>query len=169
MFFQLRLKKGNIKKEDLMLQPDRNGLLTNKAKTIAMRDSFMAKQFNNALGVNEYQPDATPEQVGALAERLERSRQMTGGKATNLKDLENRYKQPDKPIIKKKKISTPIEPVKIDYKPFIPIQRPEQDPEMIARERRFNQMQDEMNREKWKRNNTGVAGLMGGVPKYYGK
>ena len=164
-----QVKKGNIKKEDLMLQPDRNGLLTNKSKTIAMRDSFMAKQFNNALGVNEYQPEATPEQVGALAERLERSRQMTGGKATNLKDLENRYKQPDKPIIKKKKISTPIEPVKIDYKPFIPIQRPEQDPEMIARERRFNQMQDEMNREKWKRNNTGVAGLMGGVPKYYGK
>ena len=134
-----------------------------------MRDSFMAKQFNNALGVKDYQPEATPEQVGALAERLERSRQMTGGKATNLKDLENRYKQPDKPFIKKKKISTPIEPVKIDYKPFIPIQRPEQDPEMIARERRFNQMQDEMNREKWKRNNTGVAGLMGGVPKYYGK
>ena len=33
----------------------------------------------------------------------------------------------------------------------------------------INQMQDEMNREKWKRNNTGVAGLMGGVPKYYGK
>ena len=164
-----QVKKGNIKKEDLMLQPDRNGLLTNKSKTIAMRDSFMAKQFNNALGVKDYQPEATPEQVGALAERLERSRQMTGGKATNLKDLENTYKQPDKPIIKKKKISTPIEPVKIDYKPFIPIQRPEQDPEMIARERRFNQMQDEMNREKWKRNNTGVAGLMGGVPKYYGK
>ena len=164
-----QVNKGNIKREDLMLHPDKNGLLTNKAKTIAMRDSFMAKQFNNALGVNEYQPEATPEQVGALAERLERSRQMTGGKATNLKDLENRYKQPDKPIIKKKKISTPIEPVKIDYKPFIPIQRPEQDPEMIARERRFNQMQDEMNREKWKRNNTGVAGLMGGVPKYYGK
>jgi len=164
-----QVKKGNIKKEDLMLQPDRNGLLTNKSKTIAMRDSFMAKQFNNALGVNEYQPEATPEQVGALAERLERSRQMTGGKATNLKDLENRYKQPDKPFIKKKKISTPIEPVKIDYKPFIPIQRPEQDPEMIARERRFNQMQDEMHREKWKRNNTGVAGLMGGVPKFYGK
>jgi len=99
-----QVKNGNIKKEDLMLQPDRNGLLTNKAKTIAMRDSFMAKQFNNALGVKDY-PEATPEQVGALAERLERSRQMTGGKATNLKDLENRYKQPDKPFIKKKKSS----------------------------------------------------------------
>ena len=49
-----QVKKGNIKKEDLMLQPDKNGLLTNKSKTIAMRDSFMAKQFNNALGVNEY-------------------------------------------------------------------------------------------------------------------
>ena len=55
-----QVKKGNIKKEDLMLQPDKNGLLTNKSKTIAMRDSFMAKQFNNALGVNDYPTEASP-------------------------------------------------------------------------------------------------------------
>ena len=48
-----QIKKGNIKKEDLMLKADRNGLMTNKARTIAMRDSFMAKQFNRALGVND--------------------------------------------------------------------------------------------------------------------
>ena len=35
-----QIKKGNIKKEDLMLKADRNGLMTNKARTIAMRDSF---------------------------------------------------------------------------------------------------------------------------------
>lgn len=73
--------------------------MTNKARTIALRDSFMAKQFNRALGVND-EPEATPEQVGALAERLERSRQMTGAKPTKLNDLKNRYK--DKPFIKKK-------------------------------------------------------------------
>ena len=39
----------------------------------------MAKQFNRALGVND-EPQATPEQVGKLAERLERNAQMTGGK-----------------------------------------------------------------------------------------
>ena len=68
-----QIKKGNIKREDLMLRQDPNGLMVNKNKTIAIRDSFMAKQFNRALGVND-EPQATPEQVGKLAERLERNR-----------------------------------------------------------------------------------------------
>jgi benzoyl-CoA reductase/2-hydroxyglutaryl-CoA dehydratase subunit BcrC/BadD/HgdB len=67
-----QIKKGNIKKEDLLLKQDSNGLMVNKNKTIAIRDSFMAKQFNRALGVND-EPQATPEQVGKLAERLERN------------------------------------------------------------------------------------------------
>ncbi len=58
-----QIKKGNIKKEDLLLKQDSNGLMVNKNKTIAIRDSFMAKQFNRALGVND-EPQATPEQVG---------------------------------------------------------------------------------------------------------
>ena len=62
-----QIKKGNIKKEDLLLKQDSNGLMVNKNKTIAIRDSFMAKQFNRALGVND-EPQATPEQVGKLAE-----------------------------------------------------------------------------------------------------
>ncbi len=45
-----------------MLKQDSNGLMVNKNKTIAIRDSFMAKQFNRALGVND-EPQATPEQV----------------------------------------------------------------------------------------------------------
>ena len=61
-----QIKKGNIKKEDLLLKQDSNGLMVNKNKTIAIRDSFMAKQFNRALGVND-EPQATPEQVGKLA------------------------------------------------------------------------------------------------------
>ena len=51
-----------------------------------MRDSFMAKQFNNALGVNDYPTEATPEQFGRLAENLERNRQQQG-KPTNLKEF----------------------------------------------------------------------------------
>jgi hypothetical protein len=43
--------------------------MTNKARTIALRDSFMAKQFNRALGVND-EPEATPEQVGELWEEI---------------------------------------------------------------------------------------------------
>jgi hypothetical protein len=44
------IKKGNLKKEDLLLEQDKNGLMVNKNRTIAMRDSFMAKQFNRAQG-----------------------------------------------------------------------------------------------------------------------
>ena len=67
-----QIKNGNIKREDMLLKEDDNGLMVNKNRTIAIRDSFIAKQFNRALGVNE--PEATPEQVGQLAERLERNR-----------------------------------------------------------------------------------------------
>ena len=66
-----QIKKGNIKKEDMLLKEDDNGLMVNKNRTIAIRDSFVAKQFNKALGVNN-EPGATPEQFGKLAERLER-------------------------------------------------------------------------------------------------
>ena len=71
-----------------MLKQDSNGLMVNKNKTIAIRDSFMAKQFNRALGVND-EPQATPEQVGKLAERLERNAQMTGGKGPFTKIANN--------------------------------------------------------------------------------
>ena len=67
--------KGNINKDDYILKEDGNGLMVNKNKTIAVRDSFVAKQFNRALGA---ETEATPQQVGKLAEKLERNRQMTG-------------------------------------------------------------------------------------------
>ena len=38
-----------------------------------------------------YPKEATPEQVGQLAERLERSRQMTGAKPTTLKEVNKRF------------------------------------------------------------------------------
>ena len=64
-----QIKKGTVNKDDYILKEDKNGLMVNKNRTIAIRDSFMAKQFNNALGVED-EPMATPEQVGKLAERL---------------------------------------------------------------------------------------------------
>ena len=169
-----QVKKGNIKKEDLMLQPDKNGLLTNKSKTIAMRDSFMAKQFNNALGVNDYPTEATPEQFGRLAENLERNRQQQG-KPTNLKEFgyafnENKKAQyPGMKTWEKKKISKPTEPVKIDlatYTPFVPIEIPKQDPEYLRAERNFNQTLENNRLEKERIATTGIAGLVGGDPKY---
>ena len=144
--------KGNINKNDYLLKEDDNGLMVNKNRTIAIRDSFIAKQFNRALGVNE--PEATPEQVGRLAESLERNRQMTGAKPTKLNDLKDRYK--NKPIQKK-----PIKPFKFPEFKIDPILPPSYfkptapDPELARLERRFNQMVEESNKPK------GLPGILG--------
>ncbi len=171
-----QIKKGNIKKEDLMLTPDKNGLLTNKSKTIAMRDSFMAKQFNNALGVKDMPTEATPEQFGKLAERLEKDRQMRGA-PTNVERFKKNFnninsKKPTYPGMKtweKKKISKPIEPVKIDLTPtyFPPII--ERDPQMEIAQRNFDRLNEEVKQEKYKNAHSGIAGIVGGDPKFYDK
>ena len=170
------IKKGNITKEDLMLHPDKNGLLTNKAKTIAMRDSFMAKQFNNALGVKDMPTEATPEQFGKLAERLEKDRQMRGA-PTNVERFKKNFnninsKKPSYPGMKtweKKKVSTPIEPIKIDFKPtyFPPVI--EKDPKLEALGNKVFRDAEKSRQEKWSRGHSGIAGIMGGDPKFYGK
>jgi len=146
-----QIKNGNIKREDMLLKEDDNGLMVNKNRTIAIRDSFIAKQFNRALGVNE--PEATPEQVGRLAESLERNRQMTGAKPTKLNDLKDRYK--NKPIQKK-----PIKPFKfpefkIDPMPIYSFTPHTPDPEFLRQERNFNRMVEESNKPK------GLPGILG--------
>ncbi len=158
-----QIKNGNIKREDMLLKEDDNGLMVNKNRTIAIRDSFIAKQFNRALGVNE--PEATPEQVGKLAERLERNRQMTGAKPTKLNDLKDRYK--DKPFTKiannlgkKPIIKKPLKPFKFpEFKidPILPefFTPPKRDPEFERQERNFNRMIEESNKPK------GLPGILG--------
>jgi len=149
----LRTAANKLKtnKADYVLTEDRNGLMVNKNRTIAVRDSFIAKQFNKALDV---EPEATPEQVGKLAERLERNRQMTGAKPTKLNDLKDRYK--NKPIQKK-----PIKPFKFPEFKIDPILPPSYfkptapDPELARLERRFNQMVEESNKPK------GLPGILG--------
>ena len=161
----LRTAANKLKtnKADYVLTEDRNGLMVNKNRTIAVRDSFIAKQFNKALDV---EPEATPEQVGKLAERLERNRQMTGAAPTKLNDLKDRYK--DKPFTKiannlgKKPIpKKPMQPFKFPEFKIDPILPPSYfkptapDPELIRLERRFNQMVEESNKPK------GLPGIMG--------
>jgi len=151
-----QVKRGNINKEDLILKEDKNGLMVNKNRTIALRDSFMAKQFNRALGVND-EPEATPEQVGKLAERLERNRQMSGAAPTKLKDLEARYKKPAA-IIKKKKPSQPFKFPEFKIDPVLPASYftpTKPDPEFIRQEREFNKMIEESKRPK------GLPGILG--------
>ena len=150
------IKKGNLKKEDLLLEQDQNGLMVNKNRTIAMRDSFMAKQFNRALGVND-EPMATPEQVGKLAERLEKNAQMTGGKGLFTEIVDNLGK---KPIIKKPIKKIPSKPYKFaEFKidPILPhIYKPSKpDPEFLRQERNFQRMVEESNKPK------GLPGILG--------
>ena len=152
-----QIKKGNIKKEDLLLRQDPNGLMVNKNRTIAIRDSFMAKQFNNALGVND-EPMATPEQVGKLAERLERNAQMTGGKGP----LSNFKK---KPIKKKTEVNysdfkiNPTLPTEF-FKPTPP------SPEYLEQKRKFERILAEREREKASRPK-GLPGILGLSKKDY--
>ena len=167
-----QVNKGNIKKEDLMLTPDKSGLLTNKAKTIAMRDSFMARQFNNALGVND-EPEATPEQFGKLAENLERDRQMRG-EPTNVERFKKNFnninsKKPQysgMKTLEKKKVSKAIEPVKIDLTPTYFPPAIERDPQMEIAQRNFDRLNKEIKEEKYKNATSGIAGLVGGDPRY---
>jgi len=151
-----QIKNGNIKREDMLLKEDDNGLMVNKNRTIAIRDSFIAKQFNRALGVND-EPQATPEQVGKLAERLERNAQMSGGKGPFTKIADNLGK---KPIIKKPIKKTPSKPFKfpefkIDPMPIHTYTPHTPDPEFLRQERNFNRMVEESNKPK------GLPGILG--------
>ena len=154
-------------------------LFTNKDRTIAFKDYNSADNHNKSLGAKpKYPTEASPEQFGQLAERLERDRQMRGA-PTNLKEFGHRFnenkKGPQYPGMKpweeKKKIPTPREPVKIDlasYTPFIPLGIPKPSPEHIRAEKNFNQTLENNRLEKEKNATTGIAGLVGGDPKYYG-
>ena len=151
-----QIKNGNIKREDMLLKEDDNGLMVNKNRTIAIRDSFIAKQFNRALGVND-EPMATPEQVGKLAERLEKNAQMTGGKGPFTKIADNLGK---KPIIKKPIKKTPSKPFKfpefkVDPMPIHSYTPHTPDPEFLRQERNFNRMVEESNKPK------GLPGILG--------
>ena len=109
-------------------------------------------------------PLATPEQVGKLAERLERNRQMTGAAPTKLKDLEARFKKP-KPFVKVKKVAPiPVEIPRVEVQRAAPIIRT---PEEIAAENNFNQMLREHKENKLKDLNSGLGGLINPGKKRY--
>ncbi len=149
-------------------------LFTNKDRTIAFKDYNSADNYNKSLRVKpKYPTQASPEAFGKLAETLERDKQMRGA-ATNLKEFGHSFNENKKvPLYpgmkawqKNKKISTPTEPVKIKlstYTPFIPMDMPKPDPQMIESEKRFNRMKAEIDEEKKRINNSGLAALLGGV------
>ena len=123
-------------------------LFTDETRNIAFKSYDKAKKWNDAVNG---QPTATSKQVNDLDQRLKRNG-FTGSST--------------KPFIKKKKITTPIEPVKIDigaYTSFLPTPI-RKDPELIRQEQNIMRIKDQMDREKIKRATTGIAGLVGGDP-----
>jgi hypothetical protein len=110
---------------------------------------------------SSYPKEATPEQVGQLAERLERNRQMTGAAPTKLNDLEARYKKPN-PIVKKpKEVMPPLEVPTVDMEKLNLISQVP-DPETLKLEQKFNEIMRQRQEEDFKNKTTGLAGLLGG-------
>ena len=161
-----QIKNGNIKREDMLLREDGNGLMVNKNRTIAVRDSFVAKQFNKALGVNN-EPEASPEQFGKLAERLERNRQMQG-KGTNVRNFKNQFGSSPyvKNLQKKKAAAIPTTPIKLDTTlPPSFFRSPPIDPQTEALGRKVMEDARRDREEKERIANSGLAAIIGGALK----
>ena len=104
-----------------------------------------------------YPAEATPEQVGALAERLERNAQMTGGKGPFSKT----DKPVTKPIIKKKQTPINIQPIKINYDNYIALTPlPKPSAESLLREQNFQILKKENDRSIFNREFGGIKGLI---------
>jgi len=110
---------------------------------------------------SSYPKEATPEQVGQLAERLERNRQMTGAAPTKLNDLEARYKKPNAIVNKPKEVAAPLEVPTVDMEKLNLISQVP-DPETLKLEQKFNEIMRQRQEEDFKNKTTGLAGLLGG-------
>ena len=134
-------------------------LFSNKDRTVSMRNYNDADAYNRAMGIKKdhYSKEATPEEFGKLAERLERNRQQHG-KATKVGKFEIGFNKIKKPLKK-------TTPIKLNIKPFIPIPTPitvERDPALELLEKKFNQMLFETEQEKQRQHSTGIGSLIGG-------
>ena len=140
-------------------------LFTNEKRDIAFKSYDEADAWNKSIGAKTnsepYPTQATPEQVGKLAERLERNAQMTGGKGPFTKIGDNLGKP--KPIIKTKK-PYKIEPVQINFSPMppMPYEPIAPDPYALELERRVRENIRKTEDEKRLNNSSGLAGLIGG-------
>ena len=123
-------------------------------KAIAQEDKELAKLGRNPKNILQRNPnksyrdfapkEATPEQVGKLAERLEKSRQMTGS-----------FEK--KPIKKKAPIINLVDIPKYQPTDF---KLPDPDPRTKALEENFKKIQKETEEEKRRLRTTGLAGLL---------
>jgi|TARA_E500000331_G_scaffold221557_1_gene212178 hypothetical protein len=126
---------------------DDNGQITDEA---SLKKRFEKEIVNKTKELSEdkivtkqrpvYPKEATPKQVGQLAERLERNRQMTGAKPTKLKDLKNNYKQ--KPKTKNYLADIKIPPIDVEtYKNIMQQEDPK--PQQVPEARRNVRVEDD--------------------------
>jgi len=102
---------------------------------------------------SSYPKEATPEQVGKLAETMERARQVNGG--------DGRYDKP-KPIVEKpKEVAAPLEIPTVNMERLNLINRVP-DPETQKLEQRFKEIIKQREEEDYRNNTTGLAGILGG-------
>ena len=127
---------------------DRSSLNSQKLSNTAQR--ILAKDNKpNTKVTPKFPKQATPEQYGKLAERLERQRQMTGTKS-----------KPLKPFIKKpKQLELPLDLPKIDPRLIEPLSKvPDQ--ETVRLEKRFNEILQQKKDEDLRIATSGLAALI---------
>jgi len=135
-------------------------LLIEEMKTRNL-DSDEIRYLMDTKDRSSYPKEATPKQVGQLAERLERNRQMTGAAPTKLNDLEARYKKPNAIVNKPKEVAAPLEVPTVDMEKLNLISQVP-DPETLKLEQKFNEIMRQRQEEDFKNKTTGLAGLLGG-------
>jgi len=154
-YFQNKQKEKSTDKPDVL-----RNILIEEMKTRDL-DSDEIRYLMETKDRSSYPKEATPEQVGKLAENLERNRQMTGAAPTKLKNLEARYKKP-KPIVKKpKEVMPPLEIPTVDMEKLNLISKVP-DPETLKLEQKFNEIMRQRQEEDFRNKTTGLAGLLGG-------
>jgi len=154
-YFQSKEKEKSKGGPDIL-----RNLLIEEMKTRNL-DSDEIRYLMDTKDRSSYPKEATPEQVGKLAEKLERNRQMTGAAPTKLNDLEARYKKPNAIVNKPKEVAAPLEVPTVDMEKLNLISQVP-DPETLKLEQKFNEIMRQRQEEDFKNKTTGLAGLLGG-------
>ena len=130
----------------LMQTKDRSSLNSQKFSNTEQR--ILAKENKPNIKVTPKQ--ATPEQYGKLAERLERQRQMTGAPSKPLKPFKKESKKIEIPL----EVPT-IDPIMLEPRSTLP------DPESIRLEQRFNEILKQKKEEDERNATSGLAFFLG--------
>ena len=135
-------------------------LMDTKDRSQLKKEKIEPKNQTILKSKNPYPTQATPEQVGQLAERLERNAQMTGSKGpfTKIADNLGKNKPKPKPIVKKDPVTNytdfKIDPIISD--PYSALPPEPNDPYLDQLEARVKANQELNYQEKVRNNSSGL-------------